>query len=107
MGGVAVMVATARMLDRVFLLAAIGHPVRLQALVLFERTPSSARELASLVGLRPSATLYHVRKLAAAGLIETPEIRRRRAFEERVWRTTSPSGWAELERLLRAAAPPG
>jgi predicted transcriptional regulator len=105
MGGVAVRVATARMLDQDFL-AAVGHPVRLQALVLFERTPSSARELAAMVGLSPSATLYHVRKLAAVGLIETAETRRRRAFEERVWRTTT-SGWAELERLLRAAAPPG
>jgi DNA-binding transcriptional ArsR family regulator len=94
------------MLEETFLVAAVGHPVRLQALVLFERTPSSARELGELVGLSPSAALYHVRKLAAAGLVEPHEIRRRRAFEERVWRTTTP-GWARLEGLLKAAAPPG
>ena len=92
------------MLDQDFL-AAVGHPVRLQALVLFERTPSSARELADVVGLSPSATLYHVRKLQAAGLVEAAETRRRRAFEERVWRTTT-SGWGALEKLLQAAAPP-
>jgi predicted transcriptional regulator len=100
------MVALARMLDEGFLYAAVGHPVRIQALVLFEKTPSSARELGVLVGLSPSASLYHVRKLAAAGLVEPHEIRRRRAFEERVWRTTS-TGWGRLERLLRAAVPPG
>jgi DNA-binding transcriptional ArsR family regulator len=94
------------MLEETFLVAAVGHPVRLQALVLFERTPSSARELGELVGLSPSAALYHVRKLADAGLVEPHEIRRRRAFEERVWRTTT-SGWGKLERLLRAAVPPG
>jgi DNA-binding transcriptional ArsR family regulator len=92
------------MLDHDFL-AAVGHPVRLQALVLFERTPSSARELAAIVGQSPSATLYHVRKLEAAGLIVASETRRRRAFEERVWRTTT-TGWGHLEQLLRAAAPP-
>jgi predicted transcriptional regulator len=90
------------MLDPVFL-SAIGHPVRFRALVLFERTPSSARELAELVGLSPSATLYHVAKLEQAGLIVAAETRRRRAFDERVWRTRS-TGWAELEHLLVRAA---
>jgi len=94
------------MLDEAFLYAAVGHPVRLQALVLFEKTPSSARELGVLVGLSPSAALYHVRKLAEAGLVEPHEIRRRRAFEERVWRTTT-TGWGKLERLLRSTVPPG
>jgi predicted transcriptional regulator len=90
------------MLDPDFL-SAIGHPVRFQALVLFERTPSSARELAQMVGLSPSATLYHVDKLEKAGLIEAVETRRRRAFDERVWRTRS-TGWAALEQLLLGAA---
>lgn len=94
------------MLDQAFLYAAVGHPVRLQALVLFEKTPASARELGVATGLTPSAALYHVRKLADAGLVEPHQIRKRRAFEERVWRTTS-TGWGKLERLLRAAVPPG
>jgi len=88
------------MLDPVFL-AALGHPTRLQALVLFERRPASARELSTTVGLTLSATLYHVRRLRDAGLIEQVDARQRRAFEERVWRTRS-SGWAEIERLLTA-----
>jgi predicted transcriptional regulator len=88
------------MLDPDFL-SAIGHPVRFQALVLFERTPSSARELAQRVGLSPTATLYHVSKLEKAGLIEATGAPR--PYAERVWRTRS-TGWAELERLLNGVA---
>jgi DNA-binding transcriptional ArsR family regulator len=90
------------MLDPEFL-SALGHPARLQALVLFERQPASARELATIVGLTPSATLYHVRKLHEAGLIEQVDTRHRRAFDERVWRTRT-TGWAKVEKLLGAAA---
>jgi DNA-binding transcriptional ArsR family regulator len=92
------------MLDAEFL-STLGHPVRLQALVMFEDAPASAGELARVVGMTPSATLHHIRRLESIGLIEEHEIRRRRAFEERVWRTTT-HGWAELEAQLRAAAPP-
>jgi predicted transcriptional regulator len=88
------------MLDPDFL-SAIGHPVRLQALVLFERTPSSARELGQLVGLSPGAALYHVSKLEQAGLIEATGAPR--PYSERVWRTRT-AGWAELEQLLGGVA---
>src|ERR1700755_544618 len=79
------------MLDQNFL-SALAHPARLQALVLFEERPASAREVAELVGLAPSATAYHVRKLLEAGLIEQVDTRHRRAFEERVWRSRA-TGW--------------
>jgi DNA-binding transcriptional ArsR family regulator len=90
------------MLDPAFL-SALGHPTRLQALVLFEQRPASARELAAVVGLSPSATLWHVRKLHEAGLIEQVDSRRRRAFDERIWRARS-TGWGDVERLLRDVA---
>jgi DNA-binding transcriptional ArsR family regulator len=90
------------MLDPDFL-AALGHPARLQALVLLEARPASSREIAAEVGLSPSATAYHVRKLYEVGLIEPIDTRQRRAFEERVWRTRS-KGWAKLARLLGDAA---
>ncbi|HEV7495179.1 winged helix-turn-helix domain-containing protein [Baekduia sp.] len=90
------------MLDPDFL-SALGHPARLQALVLFEQRPASARELAALVDLSPSATLYHVRKLRDAGLIEQVDSRQRRAFVERVWRTST-TGWADVERMLTDVA---
>lgn len=90
------------MLDPDFL-KALGHPARLQALVLFEQGPATAGELAVIVGLSPSATLYHVRKLHEAGLIEQVESRKKRAFIEGVWRTTS-TGWAAVERQLTDVA---
>jgi DNA-binding transcriptional ArsR family regulator len=90
------------MLDPRFM-SALGHPARLQALVLFERQPASARELAEVVALSPTATSYHVRKLMEAGLIVQVDTRHRRAFEERVWRTTA-TGWARLEKLLADVA---
>jgi DNA-binding transcriptional ArsR family regulator len=88
------------MLDPDFL-TAIGHPVRLRALVLFEREPSSASDLAALVGLSASAVAYHVRRLADAGLIE--EAGTRGPGAERLWRTRA-TGWAELQALLAETA---
>ncbi|MCW3022987.1 MAG: regulatory protein ArsR [Conexibacter sp.] len=90
------------MLDPRFM-SALGHPARLQALVLFERQPASARELSEVVALSPTATSYHVRKLMEAGLIVQVDTRHRRAFEERVWRTTA-TGWSQLEALLADVA---
>jgi predicted transcriptional regulator len=92
------------MLDATFL-SALGHPVRLKALVLFEQTPSSAREVAEVVGLSTSAVLFHVRKLEAAGLVVATDTRRRRAFDERIWATKA-TGWVKLEELLLQVAPP-
>jgi hypothetical protein len=43
-----------------------------------EQRPASAGELAAIVGLTPSATLYYVRKLHEAGLIEQVDSRQRR-----------------------------
>jgi predicted transcriptional regulator len=90
------------MLDPVFL-AAIGHPVRFEALVLFERAPTSTRELAARVGLSPGATAHHVKELERAGLIAVAETRRRGRRDERFWRTRT-TGWAELEAVLTQAA---
>src|ERR1700759_3651369 len=86
------------MLDEA-VLTAIGHPVRLRALVLFETTPSSAGELGKVVGMSTSATLHHIRRLEAVGLIEVADTRRRRACEEHVWRTKS-AGWIAVQELL-------
>jgi DNA-binding transcriptional ArsR family regulator len=86
------------MIDPAFL-TAIGNPTRFQALLLFETAPASARQLSEHVGLSLPATLYHVRVLRAAGLIEEVGTRRRRAFDERVWRTSN-RGWHDLDATL-------
>lgn len=87
------------MLDPDFL-SAIGHPVRLRALVLFEREPGSTSDLSALTGLSTSAVSYHVGRLANAGLIE--EAGKGRGGQ-RLWRARA-AGWAELQALLAASA---
>jgi len=92
------------MLDPAFL-SVLSHPARLQALVLLEQRPASSRELAAEVGLQPSAMAHHVRRLDESGLIEQVDTRRRRAFDERIWRTRR-TGWGELEQMLRTVSVP-
>ncbi len=87
------------MLDPDFL-AAVGHPVRLRALVLFEREPGTTSDLAALAGLSTSAAGYHVGRLAAAGLIEEAGTG---AGGRRRWRARA-TGWARLQALLAASA---
>lgn len=89
------------MLDPDFL-AAIGHPVRLRALLLFEQAPGSAGDLGTQAGLSSGAVAYHVRRLADAGLIEEAGVR----GTERLWRTRA-TGWAGLRDLLAETAGPG
>jgi DNA-binding transcriptional ArsR family regulator len=64
---------------------ALAHPARF-AILQFLRTDRSATatECAEVVGLTPSATSYHLRALAKAGLIE--EAPSRGDGRERVWR---------------------
>lgn len=92
------------LLDPTFL-SALGHPVRLAALVLFERRPSSARELAEHVGLKPDAARHHVRTLDRAGLLRVVETRVRRGQEESVY-APRVQGWAKLDAQLRRMAEP-
>lgn len=92
------------MLDAAFL-SAIGHPIRLEALVLFERQPSSTRELAEHVGLTPAAAGHHVRVLRDAGLLTTTDIRRRRGQDEAVYATRS-RGWSRVAQQLGKLAEP-
>jgi DNA-binding transcriptional ArsR family regulator len=66
---------------------ALAHPARI-AIVdhLFAGHAGTATELAEVCGLSPSATSYHLRALAKAGLIE--EAPNRGDGRERVWRSS-------------------
>ncbi|HEY1487418.1 MAG TPA: winged helix-turn-helix domain-containing protein [Micromonosporaceae bacterium] len=52
-------------------LVALSHPVRVQIVRLLRQLgPSTASRLAASLGLNSGATSYHLRQLAAAGLVE-------------------------------------
>jgi DNA-binding transcriptional ArsR family regulator len=66
---------------------ALAHPARIAMLEhLFAGNSGTATELAEVCGLSPSATSYHLRALAKAGLIE--EAPNRGDGRERVWRSS-------------------
>jgi DNA-binding transcriptional ArsR family regulator len=67
-------------------LRALTHPVRGQLLGLLRRHgPATATQLADRLGLNSGATSYHLRQLAAAGLIEDDA--ERGNARERWWRS--------------------
>src|SRR5687768_10348954 len=67
-------------------LRALAHPVRVRLMTLLrERGPSTATRVAQHLGLNSGATSYHLRQLAAAGLVE--EDTERGNARERWWRS--------------------
>ncbi|WP_328314624.1 helix-turn-helix domain-containing protein [Streptomyces sp. NBC_00442] len=66
-------------------LRVLAHPLRLQVLAILRRHgPSTATRVAGELGINPGAASYHLRRLAAGGLIE--EERERGTGRERWWR---------------------
>jgi DNA-binding transcriptional ArsR family regulator len=85
---------------------AMAHPARLALLEhLRNGGPATATECAVVVGLSPSATSYHLRALARAGLVEAAP--GRGDGRERLWRIIAKrlgvSGVADLEPEVREA----
>lgn len=75
-------------------LRAIAHPVRVRLLTLLrEHGASTATRLAERLGLNSGATSYHLRQLAAAGLVEE-DVARGNA-RERWWRSAHRSTFFE------------
>lgn len=71
----------------VAVMRALAHPARLALLDhLINTGPATATECAGVVSLTPSATSYHLRALAKAGIVE--EAPGRGDGRERLWRTT-------------------
>ncbi len=70
------------------IMRAMAHPARLALLEhLRNGGPATATECAGVVGLSPSATSYHLRALARAGLVEAAP--GRGDGRERLWRVTA------------------
>jgi DNA-binding transcriptional ArsR family regulator len=89
---------------------AMAHPVRMKIMDRLNMSgPATATELAGRVDLSPSATSYHLRALAKAGLIEEAEGRgdgRERTWQskflryEREWDPDAPKEVRDAERGL-------
>jgi DNA-binding transcriptional ArsR family regulator len=89
-------------------LRALAHPARIAILgELHAGRAGTATEFAQVCGLSPSATSYHLRALAKAGLVE--QAPQRGDGRERLWRavsqglevTTAPDADAETQRAER------
>jgi DNA-binding transcriptional ArsR family regulator len=75
-----------RLIKDASVMRAMSHPARMAIIAHLGRgQEATATECAEVVGLSPSATSYHLRALAKAGLIE--EAPGRGDGRERVWRT--------------------
>lgn len=75
---------------------ALAHPARLAIVEHLTTTGEdvTATECAEIVGLSPSATSYHLRELAKAGLVE--QAPSRGDGRERVWRSPAQSWGVEI-----------
>ena len=79
------------------MMRALAHPARLAILEHLNTTgeATTATEFAELVGLSPSATSYHLRELAKAGMIQ--EAPSRGDGRERVWQSPAGSWGLDME----------
>lgn len=64
---------------------ALAHPIRVGALELFSDGPASPKQIAKMLRKPLGNVAYHVRVLAAFGLIELVEIKPRRGAREHVY----------------------
>lgn len=71
-------------------LRAFAHPVRLRLLSLLRARTASATQLAGELGIATGSASYHLRTLAAAGLIEVAEERKHRGGTERIYQLARP-----------------
>ncbi|MEV4540505.1 metalloregulator ArsR/SmtB family transcription factor [Micromonospora echinaurantiaca] len=83
---------------------ALAHPARLAITEHLSGLEggATATECAEIVGLSPSATSYHLRELAKAGLVE--QAPSRGDARERVWRTVSPRWTVDAGRATEPEA---
>jgi DNA-binding transcriptional ArsR family regulator len=73
---------------------AASHPLRLRILRLCGQQPMTNKQLADRLGSQPGTTLYHVRLLVEAGLLEPAPIRTGASGAlEKPYRSTGRSWW--------------
>jgi DNA-binding transcriptional ArsR family regulator len=82
-------------------LRVFAHPVRLRMLSLLSGRALSATQLAAELRIAHGSASYHLRQLAAAGLVELAEQKVRRGGTERTYRLAQPpslSGFSQQDR---------
>ena len=73
---------------------AASHPLRLRILRLCGQQPMTNKQLADRLGSQPGTTLYHVRLLVEAGLLEPAPVRTGASGAlEKPYRSTGQSWW--------------
>ncbi len=92
-------------LDSVAQLAALAHPLRQRILRVLADEPRTNRQIAGLLGESPARLHFHVRELAAAGLIALVEERPKGGVLEKYYRAVA-RGF-RLGAGLGAVAPAG
>jgi DNA-binding transcriptional ArsR family regulator len=91
---------------------AYAHPLRIKILNVLENRTASPSEIAAELGTPLSNTSYHVRQLAALGLVElVSRTARRGAIEHhytaRVRPTITDEGWAQMPAVVKRAIADG
>jgi DNA-binding transcriptional ArsR family regulator len=94
------------------LVRAYAHPLRRQILGLLDNRTASPREIATELGAPLSNTAYHVRQLAALGLVElVSRTASRGAIEHhytaRVRPVTTDEAWAQLPEIVKRSVVDG
>lgn len=87
---------------------ALAHPLRMRLLTLLEESVASPTELANVTGASLPRVSYHVRRLAAAGLIELVRTKQRRGAVEHYYQAVTPAtiteeAWAPLPKVVKSA----
>lgn len=100
--------APARALTDPDVAKALAHPLRVRLLALFEEGTASPTQLADVTGANLPRVSYHVRRLAAVGLIELVRTEPRRGAVEHYYAAVRPpviagETWAALPAAVRTA----
>jgi DNA-binding transcriptional ArsR family regulator len=87
---------------------ALAHPLRVRLLAMLEERVASPSEMAKHLDADLGVVAYHVRRLAAVGLVEMVRTRQRRGAIEHYYKavphtTITSDAWADVPSLVKAA----
>lgn len=85
----------------------VKHPIRVDALAIFNEMTASVAEVAAIMGLERNKLSHHIKDLADAGCIEIVRTVKRRGASEHYYRASlrpniSDAAWAKLSHRERS-----